>query len=728
MTNLITMVNRKNYKLIVVEVFALPLLLTGFAVFASGNDPSVDLSTNRSIVNQGESFTLSWTSYNTNSCIASGGWSGSKSLSGSQIITPAFNRTYTITCSHFGVKQASDSVTVTVQTEPPLSVDLTISSGVIQQGNSAVLSWASTNADFCTASDGWSGNKSISGSETVSPSRNTGYTLTCYNSRGQVYDHVSLSVVQQSLPTVSLMANPENVTNGNSSSLIWNTSNADTCTASGGWSGNKSTAGSQTVFLSNNTTYTLTCSNPIGQASDSVTVLVNQSQGVSVSLSASPLSITHGNSSILSWSSSNANTCTAYSGWSGSKSLSGSQTVFPSVNTTYTLTCQNSMEQTDTESVTVLVDQVQNFPSVFLTANPTSINQGNSSFLGWNASNADYCTASGGWSGSKSISGSQTITPYLNTTYTLTCYNSRGQTSDSVTVFVNQSQATPTLVFSAAPTVINRGDTSYLTWTSNNTTSCIAGGGWSGTKTVSGSQAINPLTQTNYALTCFGSQGSVTAEALVAVLSPSLEQSSLGASCGISDANVLTGEDVVFSAFQSGGRAPYTYTWSGAAQGSGISRTMSFGTVGTKTATVTITDADGRIASGSCITNVSERAVTKPAQPTEEVLGEQAPTCEVKKVFACSDGENYNIDENGDAYDKDGKLIYSGADNNTATTTPDDTAENERNGRVASLFFNEAGGLSGLGFLLVWYFLILLTIGFAVTMYRLVKGKSRVNY
>ncbi len=776
--------------------------------------PTVDLTADRTTINQGESFTLSWTSSNANSCFASNGWSGTKSLTGSQIITSSFTKTYTLTCSNSAGAQASDSVAVTVQSLPFPTVDLTVNPGVIQQGNSAVLSWTSTNADFCTASGGWSGTKSTFGSETVSPTTNANFTLTCFNSQGQVSDSVSLSVIAQPLPTVSLTANPGSVTQGNSSVLIWNTSNADTCTASGGWSGTKTLQGSETVTPSINTTFTLTCSNARGQASDSVTVFVNQLQNFpTVNLTANPTSINQGNSSVLSWSSSNADTCTASGGWSGSKSLSGSQTVTPSVNTTFTitcfnsrgqasdsvtvfvnqvqnvsvslsanpttitqgnssvlswssnnavscsasggwsgnknlsgsetvtpgvntsftLTCQNSSGQTDTESVTVFVTQLQNFPTVNLTANPTSITQGNSSVLSWSSSNADTCTASGGWSGSKSLSGSQTVTPSVNTTFTITCFNSRGQASDSVTVFVNQVQATPTLVFRAIPSVITRGDASSLSWTSDNTTSCIAGGGWSGNKAVSGSQSVNPQVQTNYTLTCFGPGGSVTTEALVTVIAPVIQPSVLGASCGVSDTSVLTGESMVFSAAQSGGRAPYTYSWSGAIQGSGVSRTVSFNTTGTKTANVIITDVDGRTASGSCTTSVSART-TPPPPPPGEVLGAETPTCEVRKALACTDGKIYLIDVQGNAYDKNGKLIYSGFTDGSATTTPSDTSNgtsndtsNKERGKVAALFLTNTGGLTGLGFLLMWYFLILLAIGFAVLMYRLIKGKN-VNY
>jgi hypothetical protein len=58
-----------------------------------------------------------------------------------------------------------------------------------------------------------------------------------------------------------------------------------------------------------------------------------------VSLTANPTSITSGSSSTLSWSSTNAISCTASGAWTGSKATSGSLSVNPTSNSTYNLSC-----------------------------------------------------------------------------------------------------------------------------------------------------------------------------------------------------------------------------------------------------------------------------------------------------------------------------------------------------------------------------------------------------
>ncbi len=73
-----------------------------------------------------------------------------------------------------------------------------------------------------------------------------------------------------------------------------------------------------------------------------------------------------------------------------------------------------------------------------MSASPSTVASGGSSTLTWVSNNATACTASGGWSGSKAISGSQSSGALTaSTTYTLTCTGSRcGSATQSATVSV----------------------------------------------------------------------------------------------------------------------------------------------------------------------------------------------------------------------------------------------------------------------------------------------------
>lgn len=80
-------------------------------------------------------------------------------------------------------------------------------------------------------------------------------------------------------PTVTLTANPSTVSSGGNSTLTWTVSDATSCTASGDWSGSKSTSGGSEVQtnITSNESYTLTCSNSNGSSQDSATVTLSAS-------------------------------------------------------------------------------------------------------------------------------------------------------------------------------------------------------------------------------------------------------------------------------------------------------------------------------------------------------------------------------------------------------------------------------------------------------------------
>jgi hypothetical protein len=59
------------------------------------------------------------------------------------------------------------------------AVSLTVSPSVGAVPYTATLTWSVTNAATCAASDGWTGNKALTGSQQVTVTATTKYTLTC---------------------------------------------------------------------------------------------------------------------------------------------------------------------------------------------------------------------------------------------------------------------------------------------------------------------------------------------------------------------------------------------------------------------------------------------------------------------------------------------------------------------------------------------------------------------
>ncbi len=154
-----------------------------------------------------------------------------------------------------------------------------------------------------------------------------------------------------------------------------------------------------------------------------------------------------------------------------------------------------------------------------LTATPAQILSGASTSIVWSSTGASSCTASGAWSGDKSVTGSASLNPTVTSTYTLTCKGTGESMTQSVVVGVSSAppQAAPTLSLSASPTSITSGQTSTLTWTAGAATSCTASGAWSGTQAMQGSLAVTPTANAMYTLTCTGASGAITKSASVSV-------------------------------------------------------------------------------------------------------------------------------------------------------------------------------------------------------------------
>ena len=534
----------------------------------------------------GGKSTLTWTSEGVSSCTASGDWSGPRDTSGSEEIAGLQeNASFVLECSgEGGTVSKSVSVTVGNPDEPPV-VTLMATPESVTSGETAELAWSATNADTCTASGAWSGPRATSGSETTDPlTADSTFTLTCSGTAGQVTDSVTVTVSGGSpAPTLTLTADPLSVTSGDSTTLSWSATNVDSCTASGGWSGSRATSGSeQSAALSADTTFTLTCSGTAGQVTDSVDVTVSPAGSLFTDLSVLdtanatdwsiqaniqagdtmygdriytldtvPASVA-GSDWIRSANDSKAFADTPLvsftvtqdawivvahddrittkpdwmSGWSdtGEDIVNSEPQTFSlyekffSAGSTVELGTNGS---SSTSMYLVTVRHSASRPVVTLDATPAAVDYEGTTTLSWSATNADACTASGGWSGARQVSGSEVSAPLTaDTVFTLTCTGPGGSGIASVTVSVGAPPpGVPVITFDANPTQVPAGDSSTLTWSATDAISCTASGGWSGARATSGSETTDPITaDSTFTLTCDGTAGSASASVAVAVI------------------------------------------------------------------------------------------------------------------------------------------------------------------------------------------------------------------
>ena len=75
-------------------------------------------------------------------------------------------------------------------------------------------------------------------------------------------------------------------------------------------------------------------------------------------------------------------------------------------------------------------------PTISITSDISSASTGDSALISWTSTNATSCTASGGWTGGKGTSGSESISLVAgNNTFSLSCSGSGGSFNQSVVVF-----------------------------------------------------------------------------------------------------------------------------------------------------------------------------------------------------------------------------------------------------------------------------------------------------
>jgi hypothetical protein len=227
-------------------------------------------------------------------------------------------------------------------TSPPApNVSLSADSATVSLQGSTTLQWTADNAASCTASGGWTGARGLSGSETVGPlAATTTFVLTCTGSGGSASQRVSVAVTNGSpVPTVSISASPANIAAGESTSLTWHSMNATGCEASGGWSGAKATSGNETVGpVQASSVYTLSCTGPGGSASSSASVSV--AAAPTVTLQASPATVSAGQSATLTWTTTGAASCVASGDWAGNLATSGSRSTGAlNATSTFVLAC-----------------------------------------------------------------------------------------------------------------------------------------------------------------------------------------------------------------------------------------------------------------------------------------------------------------------------------------------------------------------------------------------------
>ncbi len=524
-----------------------------FVKVSPPTSPTVTLTSNPTTIISGNSCTLSWSSTNATQVVSTSGtgFSNVTTVSGTRVVTPTTNTTYSITVRNSAGQTATASFVVKVAPPPAPTVTLTSNPTTIISGNSCTLTWSSTNATqvVSTTGPGFTGITALNGSKVVSPTTNSTYTITVRNSSGATETaSFIVKVAPPPAPTVTLTSSPSTITTGGSSTLTWSSTNAtQVVSVSGpGFTGITALNGSKVVSPTSNSTYTITVRNSSGvTASASANVFLSPPVVVpTVTLSSpditsgSSITLEPGDSLRLNWTSTNATSVSNKTGQNfNPTTVTGSTTIRNiTQNTTYSITVTGPGGSKTSNTITVNMKS----PTVTLSSpdivsgNSISLDLGDSLRLNWISDNATSVFDESGQNFFPStVSGSVTVRNITqNTTYSITVLGPGG-TATSNNIIVSMKKPTVKLnsfdITSGNSITLNRGDSLRLNWSSDNATSVSNSTGQNFTPLALNAETVVPnITEnTSYSISVTGPGGTATSNSIsVKIKSPSIRLSS----------------------------------------------------------------------------------------------------------------------------------------------------------------------------------------------------------
>lgn len=357
---------------------------------------------------------------------------------------------------------------------PPPVITFTASPSSVVLGGSSTLSWSATDATECTATGDWSGPKAVSGTQSNLINLLQNYTISCTGPGGTQSKAVSVSLSPQlavcssgsriALGSGVALARSIDVgqyedlkvyydgfpdclgTDISDSAVSGTNSPSNSISVSPGSPARITglSGGSENITVSEDgksITIPYTVSDPrMVICPDVSSISIGDTFPLTArfwnNLAVTPDCETLGFSdktSNVTWTS-DASSIASVSNATGQKGfVTGVALGTVDISATY-----NGVNATKN------LDVREPEPNLSLTADPPSVYGGEDVVLHWVSSHSNNCTASGDWSGTKSLSGTETMTHLDRTkTYTLTCVGPGGSITKSVTVPVDRFRFLP---------------------------------------------------------------------------------------------------------------------------------------------------------------------------------------------------------------------------------------------------------------------------------------------
>lgn len=408
----------------------------------------------------------------------------------------------------------------------------------INNGDSSVISWTTSNCDSVSL-DGV-GSVSVSGNKTVYPTSTTTYALTAYgkNNQDSATARVTVNQVVNKM-SGNLLVSPYScvIPIGNSTcstNLSWATNNpvgvssvtSNNNTVANGNNGSRAIAvsnGTTSYYLYNNgellDTKTASASCAIGSSwngNSCILDVISNNECLITSFNASPASVKKGQSSIISWSTSNCANL-SISGINAYNLIkSGSQVIWPQETKSYVLTAVGSNGAITSRTISVYVDEQNSNNQCQIDsfyASNTSVEKGGSSRLNWDTTGCDRVRISD--IGNVNEDGTKIVYPEEDTTYTLTAYSPNGDSvKKTVRIYtdgninVDNKDICRITSFRTTNSYIDQGELTKLTWKTTNCKNVSISN--IGKVPENGSEIVYPYTTTTYIMKAYGNKNNET--------------------------------------------------------------------------------------------------------------------------------------------------------------------------------------------------------------------------
>ncbi|MEZ4104250.1 MAG: hypothetical protein R3B60_03105 [Candidatus Paceibacterota bacterium] len=303
-------------------------------------------------ITRGDSAELVWKTTNANRVTINNGI-GEVNATGTLSVTPLDTTDYLLTV--FGKNDQRDicGVTLTVEEPPVEEVPKCVAFSANPfslpfGGGQSQLNWSTENASLVTINNGI-GEVNATGTLSVNISTTTTYILTASDYVKEHSCQVTVAVADPiPAPTCSLAPETVTVAFGGTVDLSWTTTNASSTTLTD--FGSVASNGTQnTGILNANKTYVLEVLGINGETIICNSVVTVEAEpapiscSANVSLSVSPNNIDRGDNATLTWSTTDI-TAVSFDQGISATGLSGSVSVSPTSDTTYTMTATDGVD------------------------------------------------------------------------------------------------------------------------------------------------------------------------------------------------------------------------------------------------------------------------------------------------------------------------------------------------------------------------------------------------